>query len=440
MNIKSKWYVITGGPSSGKKTVLGLLKAKGYRVIPEVARGVIDRANRQGISTKALRKDEAKFQESLLPIKLRLEQNLPRDQVIFWNRAMPDSIAYLQNCGGDPKEAVALCERGLYKRVFLLEQLPEFARDYARTEDKSTAEKISQLLREAYEQLGYEVIFVPVMSAEERVKFIQGQMPDFRIGVATSAWDKVAWDLVKEVAQNFQVAFVFVTREEGETRYGDLMIHNVRVAGVPLITFSSLRFKPELRKADKETWRLEYDREVMKLLPPTELIVLLGYMWWFGKEMCQKKTAINLHPALPDGPKGTYREVIWHLIKDRVKETGVMIHLVIPELDRGPAIAFCRFSISGEDFNHFWQEMEKRLEKESLEEIADKEGENNFLFKLIRQRGVIREFPMVIWTTKILAERRIKIENDRVVDSEGRVLEGGYDMTKEIDTAIKEKI
>lgn len=100
MTNKSNWYVITGGPSSGKKTVLGILKAMGYRVIPEVARGVIDRANRQGITTQELRRDEVKFQESLLSIKLKLEKELPRKQIIFWNRGMPDSVAYLQNCGG----------------------------------------------------------------------------------------------------------------------------------------------------------------------------------------------------------------------------------------------------------------------------------------------------------------------------------------------------
>lgn len=172
MKSKSRWYVVIGGPSSGKKSVLRFLKARGYRVIREVARGVIDRANRQGITTEELRKDEVKFQESLLLPKLRLEKNLPRNQVVFWNQAMPSSVAYLKNCGGNPQQALELCEKGLYRKVFLLKQLPQFTKDYARTEDKLTAERISQLLKEAYEQLGYEVVLVPVMSVAERVKFI----------------------------------------------------------------------------------------------------------------------------------------------------------------------------------------------------------------------------------------------------------------------------
>lgn len=273
-------------------------------------------------------------------------------------------------------------------------------------------------------------------------------MEKFRIGLFTSAWDQVAWELVEKVYQNVQndlipnseIVFVFVSRDEGETRYGDLMIRNVRAVELPLITFSSLRFKPELRERDREAWRLEHDREVMNFLPPTDLIVLLGYMWWFSKEMCQKRPAINLHPALPEGPKGTYRDVIWQLIKGRATKTGVMMHLVTPELDRGPVITSCHFSIRGKTFNSSWQEIGKRLKKATLEEMAKREGEDYTLFKLIRQKGVIREFPMISWTIKTLAEKRIRIENGKVVDFQGQVLESGYDLTSKIDAAVKDKV
>jgi phosphoribosylglycinamide formyltransferase-1 len=277
----------------------------------------------------------------------------------------------------------------------------------------------------------------------------------FRIGLFTSAWDEVAWKLIKEVYQNIQdrvipnsdIAFVFCSREKGETQYGDLLIQNVKQLGVPLITFSSLKFKPELRKKGREAekkgdssimdiWRLEHDREVIKLLYPTDLDVLLGYMWVVGKEMCQKRTMINLHPALPNGPKGNYREVIWQLLKERASETGVMIHLVTRELDMGPPITYCSFPIRGSLFDPLWAELDKKLKKESLEEISQKEGENNPLFKLIRTEGVKREFPIIIQTIKLLAEKRLKIKNGNVIDFKGEILKGGYDLTREIDTIV----
>lgn len=90
-------------------------------------------------------------------------------------------------------------------------------------------------------------------------------MEKFQIGLFTSGWDRVAWELVKEVNLNVQnnlipnsnIAFVFVSRQEGETHFGDLMIRNVRAAGLSLITFSSLRYKPWLRKLGRHGQVLE---------------------------------------------------------------------------------------------------------------------------------------------------------------------------------------
>jgi folate-dependent phosphoribosylglycinamide formyltransferase PurN len=53
-----------------------------------------------------------------------------------------------------------------------------------------------------------------------------------------------------------------------------------------------------------------------------DINVLAGYMLIVGAEMCQRYDMINLHPAIPGGPKGTWREVIWKLIETGASETG----------------------------------------------------------------------------------------------------------------------
>jgi len=58
-----------------------------------------------------------------------------------------------------------------------------------------------------------------------------------------------------------------------------------------------------------------------------------------SEELCQKYDMINLHPAPPGGPTGSWQEVIWTLIQNKADTAGAMIHLVTPELDRGPALA-----------------------------------------------------------------------------------------------------
>ena len=50
-----------------------------------------------------------------------------------------------------------------------------------------------------------------------------------------------------------------------------------------------------------------------------DLCVLAGYMLIVGEEMCQRYNMINLHPAAPGGPTGTWQEVIWQLIDSKAR-------------------------------------------------------------------------------------------------------------------------
>ena len=181
-------------------------------------------------------------------------------------------------------------------------------------------------------------------------------------------------------------------------------------------------------------WRLEYDRAVMSQIQDfkVDLIVLAGYMLIIGPEMCNKYNIINLHPAMPNGPKGTWQEVIWHLIEEKAAESGVMMHLVTPELDRGPVITYCKYEITGPKFDKYWHS----IKNISVRDIKAKEGETNQLFQKIRQAGFIREIPLVINTLKAFSDENIKINQDkRLIDSHGNYIDG-YDLTAEIDRFI----
>jgi len=165
------WYVITGGPSSGKTTILKELAKLGYLIYPEAARVFIDREMAKGKSLEEIRGNEAEFQEKVFKIKVEIEKSAPKDEIVFFDRAIPDSIAYYQICGLDPKEVLKLCKRKRYRKIFFLEQLP-LEQDYARTEDKKTIERLNKLLKESYKKLGYEVIKIPAMSVKDRLERI----------------------------------------------------------------------------------------------------------------------------------------------------------------------------------------------------------------------------------------------------------------------------
>jgi len=170
-NIKTPpWYVLTGGPSCGKTTLIKKLKELGYHTIPEAARVLIDEYESRGIPAKELRKDENFFQNKVLQMKIENEDKAPKNEIVFFDRGVPDSIAYFQIDSMDTEKIKAI-SKNRYKKIFFLEKLP-FEEDYARTEDQETVEKLNQLLLECYENLEYEIIFLPVVSVEERVEII----------------------------------------------------------------------------------------------------------------------------------------------------------------------------------------------------------------------------------------------------------------------------
>ena len=240
-----------------------------------------------------------------------------------------------------------------------------------------------------------------------------------------------------------RIAVVFCNRAPGEDEKTDVFLEQAHGYGLPLVTLSSRDFRRRLgekpvRKGETlPEWRREFDREVMRLLEPYrfEIGILAGYMLIFAEEFAQRYDLLNLHPAAPGGPKGVWQDVIWQLIETRAERAGVMMHLATPELDEGPPVTFCTYSIRGGQFDELWRGIEDR----SLEDIKAAEGEANPLFAEIRRHGVAREIPLVIETLRAFAEGRLRIEAKRVVDESGTPITP-FDLTAEIERAVAQAL
>ncbi len=264
----------------------------------------------------------------------------------------------------------------------------------------------------------------------------------YQLGWFSTGRDKAARDLLATVNSSIklgeikaEIAFVFCSRELGESEESDLFLRLAEDEHIPLICFSYQKFR--VGKAVPSTsqeealplWRFDYDREVMNQLQSfhPDLCVLAGYMLIVSQEMCQRYNMINLHPAAPGGPKGTWQEVIRQLIDSKAQETGVMMHLVTPELDMGPPVTYCTFPIRGKPFDKYWEKIEK-LPLTS----AKKHNEEEPLFKLIRKHGLAREFPLIISTLKAFSQGKVKIMAGKIVDAEGKPI-NGYNLSNEIN-------
>lgn len=169
---KTNWYVITGGPSSGKTTTVNLLQKRGYKTTIEHARHYIDTQRITGRTVEEIRANQIRFQRAVLDMQLAEEKNLSPDETVFLDRALPDALAYYRFLSLPiDQELTDAIKTASYNKVFVLDPLP-LAKDYARTEDETAQRKIHTLILEAYESLYFPIVHVPVLSPEERVDFI----------------------------------------------------------------------------------------------------------------------------------------------------------------------------------------------------------------------------------------------------------------------------
>lgn len=219
-------------------------------------------------------------------------------------------------------------------------------------------------------------------------------------------------------------------RKEQRSQFFDM----VKDYGIPLITISWKSFKPNLWNIDKKRWRSEYGEEIRKKIADKKFDVgiLAGYMLWIDDVTCMQYNFINLHPALPDGPKGTWSEVIWQLIREKKCKQGVMMHSVTSEWDRGTPITYCEFPIVGGDYDILWKEINDKLKIKTLDDIIKDEGPKNSLFRKIREDGVKRELPLIVETIKRLADGDIVVKNRRLY-KDNICLNRPCDLSMEID-------
>ena len=198
-----------------------------------------------------------------------------------------------------------------------------------------------------------------------------------------------------------RIRFVFCNREPGEAEGSDRFAALVSSYGIPLVTLSSQRFRRERGAHSFNQVREEFDREALRRLADfnPDMVILAGYMLFTAAEMCQRFTMLNLHPAKPGGPVGTWQQVIWELIGQRTEEAGAQVQRATMDWDRGPVISYCTFPITGPEFAPLWTEAGGR----SVEELKAAYWEDLPLFRRIRAEGVKREGPLVLETIRAIA-------------------------------------
>jgi predicted ATPase len=169
------YYVLTGSMGGGKSTIINHLLQKKIICIPEPAREILmeqRNINADGIPEK----DTNLFTKLMLS---RATNNYKRhyDSImpVIFDRAIPDMIAYADLFQLNKEIYYNASKYYKYNNtVFLFKGWKEiYTTDNERKMNFEQANDFGNRTEEIYRELGYNIITVPQINIEERIKFIE---------------------------------------------------------------------------------------------------------------------------------------------------------------------------------------------------------------------------------------------------------------------------
>lgn len=174
-------YIITGGPGSGKTSLVEALQEMGYTGFPEIARKLIEEGFPAPI--RATRADSGRFFDQILNNRISSHQAIKGSEIAFYDRGIPDSAAYFrfQNLKV-PDILSASIEKYRYNPVVFAAPPWEmiYSNDEVRRETFSECVKLFELTVEEYRGFGYSIIELPKAPLERRIAEVlsfTGQTP-----------------------------------------------------------------------------------------------------------------------------------------------------------------------------------------------------------------------------------------------------------------------
>lgn len=169
----SNRFVITGGPGGGKTTILTALAERGYHIVPESARRIIQERLAVGLSPRPA---PISFAQEILRLDIEKYQKAAAfTHAIFFDRGLLDALYMLDMEDAIPKNEIAYYVQNFPYNgvVFILPPWKEiYSKDSERDQNFEESIEVFEGMKNWYSQWGYETLEVPRSGISERVKFI----------------------------------------------------------------------------------------------------------------------------------------------------------------------------------------------------------------------------------------------------------------------------
>ncbi|MCV0396486.1 MAG: AAA family ATPase [Rhizobiaceae bacterium] len=169
------FFVLTGGPGSGKTTLIGELARRGVNVSEESGRAVIREQIEAGGSALPWLEREAfarlMFERELVSWRDAAKLGGP----VFFDRGIADTIGYLRLEGlAVPSQMLRAASRFRYARtVFAAPFWADiYVTDAERRQDETLARATFHAVTAAWRELGYDIVELPLSTAARRADFV----------------------------------------------------------------------------------------------------------------------------------------------------------------------------------------------------------------------------------------------------------------------------
>ncbi len=196
---KLRKYVLTGGTSVGKTTIIDMLAKLEHPTFPEFSRIIINRELKkddgilpwtkpalfQEMYAREQVREELDIEKYLHGVQGKAGLQVGKKDYIFMDRCIVDGIAFCQHANVPvPREIDSHIQKlraGTqdYDLIFILGPLDQYHFDEGRIMKPEESLSVQSLLEKAYIEYGYELIPVPFMPPQDRVKFILEKVEGF---------------------------------------------------------------------------------------------------------------------------------------------------------------------------------------------------------------------------------------------------------------------